>query len=129
VINKRIKEILLKKGISQGELADKWKVSRQYINAILSGNGSIGIKLINKLIDEFPDLNLNWLLTGKGVMFFESRNTMKEPEAEYSANSDLLKSKEEIVQVQRDYIEQLKDTVKKLEKEIIDLNNRLNNRM
>jgi len=126
VINSRIKEVLLKKGISQGELADRWKVSRQYINAILSGNGSIGIKLINKLVDAFPDLNLNWLLTGKGDMFFDSQNTMKEPETEYS-NSNLLKSKEEVIQIQHDYIEQLKNTLKKLEKEIIKLNNKLNN--
>ena len=126
MINSRIKEVLLKKGISQGELADRWKVSRQYINAILSGNGSIGIKLINKLVDAFPDLNLNWLLTGKGDMFFDSQNTMKEPETEYS-NSNLLKSKEEVIQIQHDYIEQLKNTLKKLEKEIIKLNNKLNN--
>ena len=126
MINSRIKEVLLKKGISQGELADGWKVSRQYINAILSGNGSIGIKLINKLVDAFPDLNLNWLLTGKGDMFFDSQNTMKEPETEYS-NSNLLKSKEEVIQIQHDYIEQLKNTLKKLEKEIIKLNNKLNN--
>ncbi len=60
----RIKEIMLQKGLSPSGFADKIQVQRSAISHILNGRNKPSLELIQKIIATFPDINIEWLLTG-----------------------------------------------------------------
>ncbi|WP_242052518.1 hypothetical protein [Dysgonomonas sp. GY75] len=61
-----------------------------------SKSTSITSDTIEKTIDKFPDLNLTWLLTGKGSML-KTSGTVSEPEVSYgNVNKDLLTENESL---------------------------------
>ena len=64
-VKERIKFYLKEKGFSQGYFADKIGVSSGYVNAIRQ---SIQPDKLNSIRVNFPDLNIEWLLTGEGEM-------------------------------------------------------------
>jgi transcriptional regulator with XRE-family HTH domain len=69
--NQRFAEYIKFKGLKQQEVAEMFDVSRQYINGIITGKDSMGMNLVRKLLDKFPDLNADWLLTGRGEMLIK----------------------------------------------------------
>lgn len=56
--------------ISQIELAKTLKASQGVVSDIERGEKDISRNLLQKLIIRYPDVNLNWLLSGKGSMIF-----------------------------------------------------------
>ena len=71
--NQRFAQYLRYKGIRQQEVANKFDVSRQYISAIISGRDSMSMNFVKKILDIFPDLNADWLLTGRGEMLINAK--------------------------------------------------------
>lgn len=61
--------------------ADKIGVQRSSLSHLLSGRNKPSLDLILKIKDCFPELNLDWLLQGKGA-FSDEPNTSK-----YTSNS------------------------------------------
>lgn len=61
----RLKEFLTYKDIGQNKFADNVGISAGYINNL---KDSIGSKIINKISGAYPELNIDWLLTGEGNM-------------------------------------------------------------
>lgn len=63
------------KGLVLTNFEEKWKnegkISVGYLSSAAKSNRNIGIKLIEYFIEEFPETDINWLLTGK----YLSRNT------------------------------------------------------
>lgn len=43
-------------------------VANGYIAKQLKGKGSIGSDIVQRIITQYPDLNLEWLIMGKGEM-------------------------------------------------------------
>lgn len=64
-VKERLKFYLKEKKISQGYFAEKIGVSSGYVNAIRQ---SIQPDKLNEIKKQFPDLNIDWLLTGEGEM-------------------------------------------------------------
>ncbi len=60
------------KGIGQTKFESIAGLSRGYINNI---KGSIGTTILNKISNAFPDLNIEWLLTGEGEMLMSTNAT------------------------------------------------------
>lgn len=60
----RIKEIMLQKGLSPSAFADKIQVQRSAISHILNGRNKPSLELIQKIIAAFPDVDIEWLITG-----------------------------------------------------------------
>ena len=52
-------------------------------SAYCSGTQNLGLKIIEVLMDIFPDLNLNWLLK-EDVLMFKNKNIFNEPGEVYS---------------------------------------------
>lgn len=61
----RIKEIILQKGLSPSGFADAIQVQRSSISHILNGRNKPSLELIQKIITAFPDIDIEWLLTGQ----------------------------------------------------------------
>lgn len=70
-------------------------------NAHIGGRQVVGIKIIDKLMYVFPNLNLNWLLKDDPNMFTDESGLMilSEPKEKYNkkvTNEDLMTKLEEI---------------------------------
>ena len=64
----RLKKWLDSKSMRSSELAEIISVNRATISHILSGRNKPSIDFLYKLLDHYPDLNINWLITGVGYM-------------------------------------------------------------
>lgn len=62
---------------SQQEFANLLEVAKQTINSIETGSGKASFKILVALKEQFPQLNLNWLIVGTGQMLEEENNNSK----------------------------------------------------
>ena len=90
---------------------NKFYLSTGIGNNYLGNVKSLGSEIIERIISIFPDLNVEWLISGKGSMiktaYKETPEIVNEPQAAYGAckNCEMLKR---VVDNQIDYIENLK---------------------
>lgn len=69
----RIKKIIDYYGLSASNFADKIGVQRSSISHILSGRNKPSLDFILKITSTFEDVDIHWLLNGKG--FFPKKST------------------------------------------------------
>lgn len=74
----RVKKIILHYELSAATFADKIGVQRSSISHLLKGRNKPSLDFILKVIEAFPDVDLNWLLFGNGS-FLESPSENQEP--------------------------------------------------
>lgn len=63
----RLKLMLNYYEISAAQLADKIEVQRSSISHILSGRNKPSLEFVLKILKAFPEVELYWLLNGKGT--------------------------------------------------------------
>ena len=71
-MNRRLLQFLQVKNITQAQFADTLSVARGSVSHILSGRNRPGYDFLESLALHYPDLNIDWLLTGKGAMLSEN---------------------------------------------------------
>ena len=81
----RLKKWMDSQELNSSRFADSISVNRATISHILSGRNKPSIDFLEKLLFVYPELNLNWLITGIGYM-----NT-KKPNNEACAQKKLSK--------------------------------------
>nr|WP_286855795.1 helix-turn-helix transcriptional regulator [Proteiniphilum sp. UBA4988] len=59
----RLKLFIKSKGLGQTKFEERVGFSRGYISKVKT---SIGADKLSNIVEAFPDLNLDWLITGKG---------------------------------------------------------------
>jgi transcriptional regulator with XRE-family HTH domain len=64
---KRLEVILDYYGLNASAFADKIGVQRSSLSHLLSGRNKPSLDFILKIIDVFPDVDLYWILNGKGT--------------------------------------------------------------
>jgi len=64
----RLESILKHYKINSSKLAEMIEVQRSGISHILSGRNNPSYDFLIRILSTFPDINANWLLTGKGNM-------------------------------------------------------------
>jgi transcriptional regulator with XRE-family HTH domain len=91
-MNNRIQLILKTKDISASKFADEIGVQRSSISHILSGRNNPSLDFIQKILKRFPDINSDWILTGKGSMYLEPDlfNIIEQPKPEKVVQTSLL---------------------------------------
>lgn len=62
----RLEEILQFYGLSASSFADRIGVQRSSISHLLSGRNKPSLEFVMKVVKTFPEVNLYWLLNGKG---------------------------------------------------------------
>ena len=68
-MNKRLLQFLAAENITQAQLADTIEVARASISHILSGRNKPSFDFIQRIGQHYPELNLEWLITGTGKMY------------------------------------------------------------
>lgn len=78
-MNKRLKQLIDYYSISTRQFEQKINVSNGVIAKVLVQNTTLRSDVLSKIADSFPDINIGWILTGKGEMFLQkSGNTPEE---------------------------------------------------
>lgn len=72
----RIKEIIVKEGLTSGSFADLIGVQRSSMSHILNGRNNPSLDFIIKTLQAFPRINPEWLLMGTGS-FYRSDEPIK----------------------------------------------------
>lgn len=60
-------ELLMKcYGLTPSQFADRTGIQRASVSHIISGRNKPSLEVMQKIYDAFPELDLGWLMTGKG---------------------------------------------------------------
>lgn len=84
-VNERLREYLRLKGITQAEASSKLNISIQRLNNWLTDT-SIPMYSLTDILNHYPDLNSEWLLTGEGEMLKDVSMVHHEPPEPYHIN-------------------------------------------
>lgn len=84
-MNTRLKQFIAAENITQAQLADTINVVRASVSHILAGRNKPSYEFISGLMRHYPNLNMDWLMFGKGKMY-------KSAPAESPAQDDRLVS-------------------------------------
>lgn len=86
MLNNRIQEILQKYQLSASNFAEKIGVPRSSISHIISGRNKPSLDFVLKTVEAFPEVDLHWLLYGKGVL--ESPESLQDEEIQENSLTD-----------------------------------------
>lgn len=64
---KRLHKVLDYYGLSASSFADRIDFNRSSISHLLSGRNKPSLDFVMKVLNEFPEVELYWLLNGKGI--------------------------------------------------------------
>jgi len=67
-MQERLNQIIEKKGLTATKFAAKIGVNASTISHILAGRNKPGFDIISNIARAYPDISLNWLITGHGSM-------------------------------------------------------------
>lgn len=81
-MNTRLLQFLAAENISQAQFADTINVARASISHILSGRNKPSFDFIQSMGQKYPELNLEWLITGKGKMYKAASQVLQSPAPE-----------------------------------------------
>jgi transcriptional regulator with XRE-family HTH domain len=72
----RIIKFLTNEGLTATKFADEIGVQRSSISHILSGRNNPSFEFIQKIINRYRNINVEWLLQGTGSMYKKPENTL-----------------------------------------------------
>ena len=72
-IKDRIFKLLNEENLSSSKFADILDVQRSSISHIISGRNKPSLDFIQKVLRNFPGINPDWLIIGKGEMYIEEQ--------------------------------------------------------
>lgn len=74
-MNTRLEQFLAAENITQSQFADNLGVARGSISHLLGGRNKPSYDFIESLARCYPELNLEWLITGSGSMYKKPKNS------------------------------------------------------
>ena len=120
-LKKRLKTFISKKRLKISFFESEIGLSHGYVNSITK---NIGNDKLERIVERFPELNIEWLLLGKGEMLKNSAQNsaiVNEPETPYTNTSDKLdEARERIITLQEKLIE-ARDRFLDADKEVSNL--------
>ena len=117
----RLKTFLKTKRIKQTALAEVIGTSRSYISLLTKDKSKPSGNFLNSLTEKYPELNINWLLTGNGSMFLQKENAellVQEDAADYEP-PDKKASARHIT------LDELSRVIQDLQAEVLELRSRV----
>ena len=91
--SKRLEKVMNYYDLSAAGFADKINVGRSSISHILSGRNKPSLDFVLKIIEQFQEVELYWLLNGKGI-FPKSQQEVTTPSSVSKENSAVKKNVE-----------------------------------
>lgn len=87
-MNERIALLLKFKNISAAVFADEIDVQRSGISHILSGRNKPSLEFIQKVLKVYPEINPEWLISGKGSMLKPQELFSEQEELQAKASNE-----------------------------------------
>ena len=94
--SKRLQKVIDFYNLSASGFADKIGVQRSSISHILSGRNKPSLDFVMKVLKEFPDVELYWLLNGKGSFPADTKSEAKTDATENINSSAIAEDSKEI---------------------------------
>ena len=89
IMNTRLKQFIAAENITQAQLADNLNVVRASVSHILAGRNKPGYDFICGLMSHYPNLNIEWLMFGKGKMYkTQEQQTIFDTDVHETENKD-----------------------------------------
>lgn len=76
----RLKDYIDKKGIAPVDFEKSCGISNGYMGRQLQNDGSVGSHILERIALTYPELNMNWVIAGKGSMIMTQTKPSKEDE-------------------------------------------------
>lgn len=92
----RFKQLLEEKNLTATKFAALIKVNASAMSHILNGRSKPGFDVLDKIGQAFPDINLNWLISGKGEMCVRAGNSKPIVPPQQENNNGMLVEKKEV---------------------------------
>ena len=91
-MKQRLEQFISAENLTQSQFADKIGVARANLSHIMSGRNNPGYDFFIQTSNAFPDLNLEWLMTGHGRMYKDTtlRQDSSQPELPFDKTDSLL---------------------------------------
>ena len=86
-MNRRFQTILDLESLSPAQLADRLGVQRSGISHILSGRNKPSFELLQRVVQSFPEISAEWLITGNGKPLKEQNQAAASGAASGAASS------------------------------------------
>jgi len=96
-LSERIQIIIDLKGIQPSKFADEIGVQRSSMSHIIAGRNKPSLDFLQKVVQRYPEININWLLSGIGEPFLKEKNEKSEnisTDIEVSTEFEKKKTKE-----------------------------------
>ncbi|MCB9261934.1 MAG: helix-turn-helix transcriptional regulator [Flavobacteriales bacterium] len=72
LLNKRVMQFVSAIGLSKSDFASAIGVQPSLISHISSGRNKVGVEVLQKMLEIYPDISAEWLMLGKGDMFTQN---------------------------------------------------------
>ncbi len=76
----RISKLIKSMKISSSQFADEIGVQRSSVSHVLSGRNKPSLDFVTKILAAYPDINSEWLLSGKGNMILDADTERRDDE-------------------------------------------------
>lgn len=96
-MQERFKQLLEEKKLTATRFATLIKVNASAMSHILNGRSKPGFDVLDKIAQAFPDVNLNWLISGKGTIYNHQLPRIELPEEVEKVEMEAGREKEEPV--------------------------------
>ncbi len=118
----RIKQYIDYKGITVSSLEREAGMSNGSFASQLKNNKTIGVDKLENILKVFPEINVEWLLTGTGPMLKSGENYLEEDKEQFLGASNaelyerLIAEKEERIRDLQRIIDDLRNQLEQQEK-------------
>ncbi|MFA5713460.1 MAG: helix-turn-helix transcriptional regulator [Bacteroidales bacterium] len=116
-MKERLQQFMSEEGLSPAQLADILEIQRSGLSHILSGRNKPSYDFINKLVTNFPNINIMWLITGNNqevvppkegrASLFENNASLKISELEPYPSKSEIKKEERVVIGENEKVEKI----------------------
>lgn len=120
----RLQQYLSQKNISPYTFERNCSIANGYISKQTKGKGNIGSEIIERITEQYNDLNITWLLTGKGPMLAnhtyiqtDQVSTLAEDEAVYASLKQTITSLHDKILILENALADKEKIIKLLEKQ------------
>ncbi|KOY86734.1 hypothetical protein AD998_11780 [bacterium 336/3] len=101
-LSERIKIIIDLKELQPSKFADEIGVQRPNMSHIIAGRNKPGLDFLHKIVIRYPEVNINWLLSGLGEPLLNWNNSKSEQEIEEDSENSTTFDKENKKNVKKD---------------------------
>jgi transcriptional regulator with XRE-family HTH domain len=92
-LSERLQIIIDLKELQPSKFADEISVQRSSMSHIIAGRNKPSLDFLQKVVQRFPDVNINWILSGVGEPIFSEKKEKPKNDIEISTEFEKEKDK------------------------------------